>query len=320
MEMTLKQCRYLMILDKHRHYGRASEELGITQPALSRAVQSLEDQIGVQLFERSRSGVTPTQAGDMTIKHARRMLAVAADLESDVMKATRPEQHTLSIASGHFPAELTIPATLSALLQEWPNAQIEMAVTDWPDALARLRAEKCQLAVCELSDLDAALEPGAVLLNDCAVYPVVRRGHPLARISKPTLADLLSYPWASSQIPRRAATAFGSGPWAAGTTDNKGGHFNPRIIAASLSTALRLVAESEFVGMTPVSIALPFLQQEALEIVRFRAPWLRLNYGIVRDVRKPVTPIMSSFIQKISRAEKSAAVEEARLCREFGLD
>jgi hypothetical protein len=83
---------------------------------------------------------------------------------------------------------------------------------------------------------------------------------------------------------------------------------------------LRLVAESEFVGMTPVSIALPFLQQEALEIVRFRAPWLRLNYGVVRDVRKPVTPIMSSFIEKIRRVEKSAAVEEARLCREFGLD
>ncbi|MGD8579531.1 MAG: LysR family transcriptional regulator, partial [Lysobacterales bacterium] len=178
MNLSLRHCRYLLALDTHRHYGHAAEALSISQPALSRAIQSLEREIGTRLFDRSRRGVIPTEAGRLFIDFSQRLLATAAELESEILQARKPEGQKLTVASGHYPAELIVPGALSALLREWPEAQVEMEVTDWPRAVEMLMQGACQLAICELTDVDASLEAGVELLNDRRLFPMVRKGHP----------------------------------------------------------------------------------------------------------------------------------------------
>ncbi|MGD2128231.1 MAG: LysR family transcriptional regulator [Lysobacterales bacterium] len=320
MNLSLRHCRYLLALDTHRHYGHAAEALSISQPALSRAIQSLEREIGTRLFDRSRRGVIPTEAGRLFIDFSQRLLATAAELESEILQARKPEGQKLTVASGHYPAELIVPGALSALLREWPEAQVEMEVTDWPRAVEMLMQGACQLAICELTDVDASLEAGVELLNDRRLFPMVRKGHPLARLAQPTLADLLSYPWACSQIPRRAAGKFGDGPWAAGTMHKATGNFNPRIIAPSLTTSIKLVTESDFVGMTPLSPAYPYMQQGSLELVNFAAPWMRLNYGFLRDVHKPLTPVMKAFMTKVREMEAQTEQRERALLKRLAIE
>ena len=65
MEMDLKLLQYAVVLAKHRHFGRAAAVLGISQPTLSRNIATLEKQIGMRVFERSRRDVVATPAGDV---------------------------------------------------------------------------------------------------------------------------------------------------------------------------------------------------------------------------------------------------------------
>jgi len=76
-EMTLTELRYLVNLDKERHFGRAAERSFVSQPTLSLALKKLEDELGLALFERNRGEARPTPAGEKIIRQARRVLAEA---------------------------------------------------------------------------------------------------------------------------------------------------------------------------------------------------------------------------------------------------
>lgn len=79
--MTLTELRYLVNLDKERHFGHAAERSFVSQPTLSVAIKKLEDQLGVTLFERVRGEVKPTPIGERVVAQAKRVLAEAKLLE-----------------------------------------------------------------------------------------------------------------------------------------------------------------------------------------------------------------------------------------------
>ena len=79
--MTLTELRYLVNLDKERHFGHAAERSFVSQPTLSVAIKKLEDQLGVILFERVRGEVKPTPVGERIVEQAKRVLAEAKRVE-----------------------------------------------------------------------------------------------------------------------------------------------------------------------------------------------------------------------------------------------
>jgi len=88
--MTLTELRYLVNLDKERHFGRAAERSFVSQPTLSVALKKLEDELGVLLFERNRGEARPTPVGQRIISQARRVLAEAKLIE-DLAREGRDE-------------------------------------------------------------------------------------------------------------------------------------------------------------------------------------------------------------------------------------
>lgn len=73
--MEIRNLRYFMVVAKEGHFGRAARKLNVTQPAVSRAVQSLEDELGVQLFDRLPRGVRLASAGERYLHEVERILA-----------------------------------------------------------------------------------------------------------------------------------------------------------------------------------------------------------------------------------------------------
>ncbi len=65
--MTLTQLRYVVAVDRYRHFATAAEKSYITQPTLSMQIHKLEEELGVILFDRSRSPVVPTSRGEEII-------------------------------------------------------------------------------------------------------------------------------------------------------------------------------------------------------------------------------------------------------------
>ncbi|WP_241558868.1 LysR substrate-binding domain-containing protein [Halobacteriovorax sp. HLS] len=68
--MTLTQLEYVVAVNKHRHFGKAAKECHVTQPTLSMQLQKLEDELGVILFDRSKSPILPTSDGEKVVKQA----------------------------------------------------------------------------------------------------------------------------------------------------------------------------------------------------------------------------------------------------------
>lgn len=73
--MEFKRLKYFVAVAEELHFGRAAARLDMAQPPLSRQIAALEEQLGVQLFDRSRSQIRLTQAGDVLLSHARDVLA-----------------------------------------------------------------------------------------------------------------------------------------------------------------------------------------------------------------------------------------------------
>ena len=74
--MTLTELRYIVTLAREKHFGRAAERCHVSQPTLSVAVKKLEEELGVPLFERSKSSIRVTETGQRIIEQAQRVLAV----------------------------------------------------------------------------------------------------------------------------------------------------------------------------------------------------------------------------------------------------
>lgn len=84
--MTLTELRYVVTLARERHFGRAAERCHVSQPTLSVAVKKLEDELGVPLFERSKSSIRVTETGSRIVEQAQRVLdqvGVIRDMAQD---------------------------------------------------------------------------------------------------------------------------------------------------------------------------------------------------------------------------------------------
>ena len=72
--MTFTQLEYVIAVDQHRHFAKAAAACFVTQPTLSMQLHKLEKELGIQIFDRSKQPVVPTQAGLELIAHARKVI------------------------------------------------------------------------------------------------------------------------------------------------------------------------------------------------------------------------------------------------------
>lgn len=179
MALELRSLRYLVTLSHRLNYGRAAADLGITQSALSRSIQALERHFGAQLFNRDRSGVTPTASGRQLIDHARGLLANADNLEQQFREAAAGRMGELSFGIAPVPARAILAASLRDRLTKAPLARNDVIVRGFDDLWPKLIAGEIEFLVAP-SRLIPDFPP--VRRERLGSFPVglfVRRGHPL---------------------------------------------------------------------------------------------------------------------------------------------
>jgi DNA-binding transcriptional LysR family regulator len=175
----------------------ASARLHLTQPGVSRRIQSLEEQLGVALLDRQSKPLKPTAAGRETYAQGRRMLRVLDDLKTGLS----PE----GVVSGDFRlgispylSEVGITALADRLRDSFPDLALRIT-TGWPEQLlGQLRGNEIDVAAFCLPDgLDPPTEIEADALDIQPLFVAASRSLELP--SPATLQDLSSLPWIINQ-------------------------------------------------------------------------------------------------------------------------
>jgi DNA-binding transcriptional LysR family regulator len=184
----LRQLRYFVAVAETLNFRRAAEQLHVAQPALSKAIRQLEEQLGVQLFERTTRSVDLTTVGELFLDRARQALSSAEEAFAVGRDASVGIAGQLRIGASPI-ARLTVTPLLQAA---WTHARPGIAVHVIESATAPL------LHAVGSGELDMAVawcpprEPGLRYerLRDEPVMAHVAIDHPLARHTTVTLARL----------------------------------------------------------------------------------------------------------------------------------
>jgi DNA-binding transcriptional LysR family regulator len=204
MSLEIRQLRHVLALAEHGSFARAAVALHLSQPALSRSIQLLEQQIGSTLFLRSAVGVVPTDLGRLLAQRARQVVQLAEDIDQELLSDRTLQAGQLSIGAGPYPVESVITIALSRFISAHPAIGVRVQVRDWDELLPRLRSRELDFFVAEISTLkqesDLEVEP----LSEHALYFVGRHAHPLAGRDNVTAAETFAYPFiAPARIPPR---------------------------------------------------------------------------------------------------------------------
>src|SRR3954468_10542980 len=125
MPVELRHLRYFVAVAEELHFGRAAERLHISQPPLSQAIRSLEDDLGCELFRRTSRQVELTTAGDALLEPARATLSMAHAAVAAAQEAANDLRGRLRIGVTPVARHGVAPAILSAFRARHPNVEVQ---------------------------------------------------------------------------------------------------------------------------------------------------------------------------------------------------
>lgn len=199
--MTLVQLRHFVVLARLGSYVQASKELFVTQSALSRSIQSLEDELGQPLFDRLGRRTEPTPFGRDVLQRAQGLVN-----DADALRQLGRDLHTgqtgkLRLGLSSAPGALLTRPLLLHMAEHHPRLQLEISRGNTDVLLQSLQAQQLDGAIVDIR----AMRPSSVLrVTQAFALPasfMVRPGHPLTGANRAvTLADIRAYPIASTPL------------------------------------------------------------------------------------------------------------------------
>ncbi|RZT36334.1 LysR family transcriptional regulator [Cupriavidus agavae] len=192
--MESRDLDYVLAVGKHGGIGRAAEALGMSQPALTKAIQRVEAQLELPLFERTPLGMRVTQAGTVFLERARRIQLEFEDAYKELRGIQTGEQGLLRLGySPSMPTGLVLGAC-QQLIRERPVARLRLTMRVAGELMDLVQAGDIDLAVAPLPrQPNSRLDSRELFTDRLAV--VADDNHPLHRRQNLGLADLVGQHW-----------------------------------------------------------------------------------------------------------------------------
>jgi LysR family hydrogen peroxide-inducible transcriptional activator len=119
--MTLTELKYIVAVARERHFGRAAEACFVSQPTLSVAIKKLEDELGVQLFERGSTEVSITPIGGQIVEQAQRVLEESSAIKEIAKQGKDPLAGPLRLGVIHTIGPYLLPALVPKMIKSAPK-------------------------------------------------------------------------------------------------------------------------------------------------------------------------------------------------------
>lgn len=272
----------------------AARRLGLSQPAITKAIRELERELAATLLTRSSTGVAPTAQGKVLFESARaadRELAGAVDQIRQLGGAMVGD---LSVAAVPLAVLMLIPETLRTFSREFPQIRLRIHEELYIEQLSRLRKGEVDVAI---GPLPAGIPSGELIvepLMPISMVVVVGKGSPWARAR--SLSELAEARWvftgptADSGYARHLFAQHGLPPPPAGALVN------------STLSLLALICGGDFVGLMPQPIAAHPLAAHYMVTVPVREGPLTATLAAMSRPQNALTPALRHFVAHLGRA------------------
>ena len=292
--MELRQLRYFVAVGEEQHYGRAAQRLRVAQPALSRQIQNLEEEIGFNLFDRLPRGVKINAAGKLFLDDARRILkelndaaAIAKRIGSGLSGALRIGY--VQSLSWHG----VIPESLRHFREHRPDAELQLKPLSSSEQILAVQSGALDTGYI-YSMGKVARELGQLQVGLVNLLLAIPAGHPLTKLKKLRLKDLSDAPFIL--FPRRASPIFFDSLMAECA---RGGLKAPRVVQETTDESIMLSMVACGIGVAIVSSASQWRHPPGITLSPVTDLNLQLPFVLIwrTDNR---SPLLSNFIADVT--------------------
>src|SRR5881409_1767978 len=193
--MEFRHLRYFLAVGEALNFTKAAAQLRVAQPTLSRQVQDLEDEIGVDLLRRSPRGITLTAEGKLFLEEVRELLKRADESVEKVRALARGEYGELHIGYAPSPTVEILPPALAAFQKAVPRVKVLLHDLSSDELIAGLQNATLELAVMVYQPIGE--QAAGVQFELLRTYPLcvaMTATHPFARLKSITLERLAAEP------------------------------------------------------------------------------------------------------------------------------
>lgn len=300
--MNLRHLRNVVALADTANFARAAAAVHLSQPAFSRSIQAIEEELGVLLFDRSERRPYLTAYGKLVVERARKMLAEEKELRRDMNLMKNNEFGEVNFGVGPFPAGSLLVDMIAQTARLYPNLCLRVDVSHWQNLVELLQAERFDFIIADTRDIQNVSFLSITPLPRLRVRCFCRPGHPLLEQKSVSIEDLLEFPLASVKHPQTAMTQlshqFGEGR-------------DPTKLFA-LECDNLLVVE-EVAHQSDMILVAPSSERSLLVELKVREFRQQTHYGIItlrnRTQSAAVAAVIKIAQQVVAELEKREAVD-----------
>ena len=302
--MDLRHLRNMLAVMEEGSLGKAAQRLNISQPALTKSIQRLEEELGVRLFDRESRGMKPTFYADSLRGYAKAACIGMAEAESQIASLRSGTEGIITVAGPPQIVTRLLPEVLVRLSQERPKLQVRI-VGQNKELFTDLLEGHFNLVVAMLYNELPKHGLSKQWLFDDRLVLVMRPDHPLARRRKVKPSDLIDQKWvfadSDTWSQHRLRLFFEQAgltvPWARFESRN------PEILKS-------IIMISDHIGMVARMGVEKEVAQGLLKAIEIDSPLMLRPIGIVRRENEPASPAVKSFvriIEEVCKARSRAA-------------
>lgn len=211
--MTLTQLRHFVTLADIGSFAQTAKAVFLTQPALTRSIAALEDELGGRLFDRVGRRITLTPFGQAVLERAQRLVR-----DAQALKTLRSGLHSgmtghLRLGLGSGPGALFSLRLLRHMAQHHPQLRLYLSRGNTEVLLQGLKAQRIDAALVDIRAMRPSTDFDVSEIFELGAGFMVRPGHPLLKRKRVSLDDIRAYPLGSTplsdEVARLLMTRYG---------------------------------------------------------------------------------------------------------------
>lgn len=298
--LRMRQVALILAVGEHGTLRKASAELGMTQPAATKMIQELESALGQKLFERVGRGQKLTPAGTSVLGYFTGLRGTLASMTRELAELQLGSSGRLSVGSIMAPSPTLLTHAIIALKKAYPLLSLDVTLDTSDRLFELLREGVLDVAIGRIRGEQRADYVFTPLQNE-ELAVVVGVQHPLASRKTVAFASLLDYPWILQPTgsPMREVLEqefrMQQAPLPRGLIET-----------ASILTTTNLIAETDMIGVVPLSIAGTYARHGLLRVLPCPIRHKMESFGSITRRDRPLSEATRFFLAALHQREKTA--------------